>query len=113
MAIRRVRPAKAPTRSRNHAARALPGRKLDHRRPRPRVSGPADPPVAVDAAALIRHRRDADVAGELSAIVEAAIEHLAREHGGEVLADTADAAEGSDLAAADVLWFGYPPPRHA
>src|SRR5207253_2207155 len=74
--------------------------------PRPGVAGAADPPVAVGLAALVRHGRQADVAGELPAVGEGAVEHLAREHGGEVRAHAPDEAQGGDLAADSVPRLG-------
>src|SRR6476469_10020967 len=43
---------------------------LDHSRPCPRVSRPADAPIAIHTAALIGHWCDADVARDLPAVVE-------------------------------------------
>jgi hypothetical protein len=43
---------------------------LDHGRPCTRVPSPANAPIAVHTTALVGHRRDADVAGDLSAVAE-------------------------------------------
>ena len=43
---------------------------LDHSRPCPRVSRPADAPIAIHSAALVGHWCDADVARDLPAVVE-------------------------------------------
>ena len=58
-------------------AQPKPG-ELDQGCARTRVAGSADALVAAPAAAPIRHWHDADVAGELAAIGEGAIKHLAR-----------------------------------
>src|SRR4249920_2560455 len=73
---------------------------LDHGRPCARVSSPAYAPITVHTAALVGHRRDADVARNLPAVVECPIEYLSCEHGRDVFADTPDATESGDLAAA-------------
>src|SRR5437660_295348 len=104
MAIRRVRPCSVPTRSRNHVASAAglvaqpqPG-ELDQARACPRVARPAYASIAVHASTLVGHGCDADVTGELAAVGEGPIEHLAHQYGGEVRADAADALKGSDLS---------------
>ena len=56
-----------------------------------RVASPPDAPVAIHASALMRHRCDADIAGKLTPVVEAAVEHLPHEHGRDVLANAPDA----------------------
>src|SRR5664280_659513 len=43
---------------------------LDHSRPCARVSGPANAPIAIHAAALVGHWCDADVARDLPAVVK-------------------------------------------
>src|SRR6266853_3728156 len=77
-------------------AQPKPG-ELDERRAGPRVARSADASVAIHAAALVGHGCDADVAGELTAVGEGAVEHLAHQHRGEVRADATQALEGSDL----------------
>ena len=92
-------------------AQPEPG-ELDHRRPGTRIAGSADATITVDAAALIWHRRDADVAGELPAIIERTVEYLACEPRGKVIADTPDAAQSANLAVGLLLRLsldGYVP----
>src|SRR3982750_2074720 len=108
MAIRRVRPRRAPTRSRNHMASAAglvaqpEPSELDQGCAGPRVAHAADASIAVHASALVGHRDDADVAGELTAVSKGAIKHLANQHGGEVRADAADGLGGRDLLRARI-----------
>ena len=106
IAIRRVRPASTPTRSRNQPARALSGGvtqpqpgELDESFAGPRVPGSPDPPVPVHWSALVQHGRDPDIAAELAAVVNVAGEHLACEHGGEGRANPAQAGESRGLLA--------------
>src|SRR4029453_14883464 len=70
---------------------------LDHGRPCTRVPSPANAPIAVHTAALVGHRGDADVACDLTTIVERTIEYLTCEHAREVLAETSDATQRDDL----------------
>src|SRR5271166_5759596 len=86
-------------------AQPQPG-ELDERRARPRIAGTADVAIAVYAAALVRHGRDADVAGELSAVGEGAVKHLAHQDAGEVLTDATNALQGRDLLAHWVVGCG-------
>src|SRR4029077_2395035 len=86
-------------------AQPEPG-KLDHGCACSRVAGSADAPVTVHPTALIGHRCDADIAGELTAVAERAVEHLEDQHGGEVFADTADPLQSDDLADRHVSRFG-------
>src|SRR4029077_13264258 len=64
-------------------------RELDGASPRPRVARPGDALVASDAAALPGDRDQPQVAADLSAVVEAAIVHLVRQHAGERRSDAA------------------------
>src|SRR5262245_35616182 len=70
-------------------------RQLDSASPRPRVARPGDALVASDAPTLPGDRDEAQVAADLTAVVEAAIVHLVRQHAGE---RRSDAAHSDQLA---------------
>jgi hypothetical protein len=70
---------------------------LDERGTGSRISRPADISVAVHTAALVGHRRDADIAGELAAVGEGPIEHLAHQHCRDIRADAADALQTNNF----------------
>jgi len=86
-------------------AKPEPG-ELDHRCSGAWVARTADAAIAVEVAALVGHRGDADVAGKLTAVSECAAEDLASKHRREVVADTPDAAQVSDLAVHRLLGLG-------
>ena len=54
----------------------------------------------------MRHRGDADIAGELAPVVEAAIEYLPCKDAGEVLANASDARECRDCMDRLILCSG-------
>ena len=103
-----MRPDSAPTRSRPDrcpVGSEATARRAESSSSGTRVAGSADASVSVDVAALVGHRCDADVTGQLPAVVERAVEDLAREDGGKVTPDAPDAAQSGDLATGLLLWL--------
>src|SRR5262249_4689149 len=79
---------------------------LDHGRPCTRVASPANAPIAVHTTALVGHRRDADVAGDLSAVAELTVEYLTCWHGREVIPDPPESTQTDHLDGVAVLRRG-------
>jgi hypothetical protein len=77
-------------------AQPQPG-KLNERCAGSRIPRTTDASIAVHAAALVRHRCNADVAGKLSAVGKRSVEHLAHQYGGKVWSNATDPLQGRDL----------------
>jgi hypothetical protein len=60
---------------------------LDERLARPRIAGPAYPPITIHSTALERCWGEAEITGDLPTVLERAIEHFTRQNGGEILTD--------------------------
>jgi hypothetical protein len=82
-------------------AKPEPG-KLDHGRSCAGVAGAADAPIPVYSSTL-GGGGDADVAGDLTPVVERPIEYLACEDGRKILSEPTDTSESGDLARVVVL----------
>src|SRR5271155_150024 len=79
-------------------AKPKPG-ELDERFAGSAVAGAIDAPIAIHAAALKRRWGKTQIAGDLPPVVEHPVEHLPRQDGGEVHANSADRAKRFDRSA--------------
>jgi hypothetical protein len=70
---------------------------------RARLLPAIDASIAIHAAALKRRWGKTQIAGDLPPVVERPVEHLPRQDGGEVHADSADRAKRFDRSACGVV----------
>ncbi|OQM75702.1 hypothetical protein BFN67_17185 [Pseudaminobacter manganicus] len=77
---------------------------LDKRLSRSRIARPADAPVSIHVATLMRHGCQTDIARELLSISERTVENLTRENGSKIVADAANAPQCRNLGYHRIVW---------